>query len=93
MDANQDPIVRALRKVGATVQSLAKVGDGTPDLLVGFRRQSYLLEVKDPAQPPSKRTLRDSQEHWHAVWRGLPVSVVETPEDALRAIGLVTHVE
>lgn len=36
-DANQAEIVAALRTRGALVQSLAGVGAGVPDLLVGWR--------------------------------------------------------
>ena len=35
-DANHADIVDALRRVGASVVSLASVGNGVPDLLVGF---------------------------------------------------------
>jgi hypothetical protein len=45
----------ALRSAGATVQSLAGVGKGVPDLLVGFKGQTLLFEVKDGFKPPSKR--------------------------------------
>ena len=37
IDRNQPEIVKALRQVGAHVTSLAAVGDGVPDLLVGFQ--------------------------------------------------------
>jgi len=86
VDANQKAIVAALRKVGATVHSLASVGDGCPDLLVGFRGDNFLLEVKDGDKPPSRRRLRDKQKDWHEQWRGR-VSVVENCADALAAIG------
>lgn len=89
VDDNQEEIVRALRKVGATVQSIARVGDGCPDLLVGYRRQTYLLEVKDPTQPPSKRRLTEHEATWHRLWTGLPVRIVESAEDALCAIGAI----
>ena len=46
IDANQTEIVKALRQVGASVQSLASTGKGCPDLLVGFRGVNWLLEVK-----------------------------------------------
>ena len=36
-DSNHEEIVKALRAVGATVQSLAGVGHGVPDLLVGYQ--------------------------------------------------------
>lgn len=88
VDENHGAIVRALRSVGATVQSIASVGQGTPDLLVGFRRQTYLLEVKDGSKSPSRRALTDLEGTWHAEWKGLPVLIVENVEDALRAIGV-----
>lgn len=53
IDGNQAQIVRALRQVGATVLSLADMGDGCPDLLVGFRGFNILLEVKDGSASPS----------------------------------------
>lgn len=86
VDTNQDQIVRALRAVGATVHSLASMGQGTPDLLVGYRRQTFLLEVKDGQRPPSERRLTDLQVIWHREWRGLPVAVVHDVVEAFRAV-------
>lgn len=86
IDANQDQVVGALRTAGATVQSLAAIGKGVPDLLVSFRDGMYLLEVKDGAKPPSARALTDDQVRWHAAW-GCAVHVVHNPEEALKAIG------
>lgn len=93
VDGNHGKIVAALREVGATVQSLAELGDGTPDLLVGFRRVTYLLEVKNPEQDANKRRLSAQEAEWHTIWRGLPVRVVETPYEALRAIGAIQPTE
>lgn len=70
LDANHAAIVAALRAAGATVQSLAAVGDGCPDLLVGFAGHNYLIEVKDGTKPPSARRLTPEQERWHAAWAG-----------------------
>lgn len=86
LDANQAEIVAALRAVGATVQSLAAVGQGVPDLLVGYRGKDYLLEVKDGSKPPSARRLTKAQASWHMQWRGR-VHVVHDVDEALRAIG------
>lgn len=88
VDANQEQIVSALRAAGATVQSLAAIGKGVPDLLVAFRDGMHLLEVKDGAKPPSARALTDDQVRWHSAW-GCAVHVVHTPEQALAAIGAV----
>lgn len=87
VDENQHAIVAALRAAGATVQSLAEVGKGVPDLLVGYRRATYLLEVKDGAKVPSAQKLTADQLSWHAQWRGLPVHVVHDVDEALAAIG------
>lgn len=87
VDANQSLIVETLRKAGATVKSLASLGNGAPDLLVGFRRQNWIMEVKDPSQPPSKRRLTDDEKAFHLSWQG-QICVIETPEEALGLIGL-----
>ena len=87
VDRNQAEITAALRTVGASVQSLAAVGNGVPDLLVGFRRATYLLEVKDGKKPPSARELTPDQVTWHMGWIGGPCVVVNSTEEALAAIG------
>lgn len=85
VDANHGEIVEALRKIGASVQSLHAVGQGCPDILVGWRGMLTLLEIKDGAKPPSARKLTPDQERWHAEWRG-QVAVVENVEQALAAV-------
>lgn len=91
VDANQEQVVSALRAAGAAVQSLAAVGKGVPDLLVSFRGNLFLLEVKDGKKPPSGQKLTDAQKTWHQAWGAL-VEVVNSPESALRAIGAVNDV-
>ncbi|MDX5416058.1 MAG: hypothetical protein LPK88_07030 [Alphaproteobacteria bacterium] len=68
------------------MQQLHAVGEGCPDLLVGFRGANYLIEVKDGAKPPSARRLNDRQKEWHEAWRG-GVFVVASTEEALAVIG------
>jgi len=86
VDGNQTEIVKALRSVGCSVQSLATVGDGCPDLLVGYRSANILLEVKDGSLSPSRRELTEDQEQWHSFWRGR-VHIVTSVEEALFAVG------
>lgn len=86
IDANQNEIVEALRKAGASVYSLASVGHGVPDLLVGFRGQTFLLEVKT-----RKGRLTHAQKQFHATWDG-HIAVVRSVEDALFVIGLLTMI-
>ena len=87
VDENQAEIVAALRKCGCTVQSLAAVGKGVPDLLVGRAGVNYLLEVKDGNKPKSARDLTPDELRWLHGWRGSAV-VVETVDEALKATGV-----
>ena len=82
VDKNQNEIVHALRQVGATVILLHEAGEGIPDLLIGYRRETYLMEVKSKTGK-----LNERQQLWHSDWRGYPVSVARTVEDALAFIG------
>ena len=89
IDSNQIQVVSALRAAGATVQSLAAVGKGVPDLLVGYMGKTLLMEVKDGRKPPSAQRLTEEQLEWHGAWKGGSLAVVDGPEAALRMIGVV----
>lgn len=88
VDDNQSTIVKALRDVGATVQTLHAVGQGCPDIIAGYRGINYMIEIKDGSKPPSARKLTQDQLDWHAGWRG-SVNVVCSVDDALAVIGAV----
>lgn len=85
VDSNQGEIMKALRKLGASVQPLHGVGMGCPDLLVGFRGANFLMEIKDGDKVPSKQRLTSWQEKWHRVWDG-QACVVTCPEDAIAVL-------
>ena len=84
VDRNHAEIVDALERAGCSVQSMAAVANGCPDLLVGTRERMYLFEVKDRLG-----RLRASQIEWAAWWRGPKPQVVRSPDEALRACALV----
>ena len=84
-DSNHAEIVEALRRAGCTVQSLAAIGDGTPDLLVGYGGRNLLVEVKDGAKSPSRRRLTPDESTWHTAWAG-QVAVASTVAEALAVI-------
>ena len=87
VDSNQREIVSALRQIGATVQILSMVGKGCPDILVGFRHNNFLFEIKDSNKPPSKRKLTPDERQWHDDWRG-QVTTISTVD---QVIALVTY--
>jgi hypothetical protein len=88
-DANQAEIVEAMRRAGATVQSLAAVGQGVPDLLVGYRNRTALVEVKDGSKCASARKLTPDQQQWHQNWTGGTLAIVPDVDAALRVLKLM----
>lgn len=77
-DPNEKDIVRALRDIGASVKRLDDI-----DLLVGWQRRNFLLEVKT-----ERGALKPSQEDMVKSWRG-QYEIVRSVDEALRAIGAV----
>ena len=90
-DANHVEIVAALRKAGATVVDLGAVGHGVPDLLIGHRGRTMLMEIKDGNKCPSHRHLPPDQEKFFAAWQGGTLAVVDSVDAALRMLGLLNH--
>ena len=91
-DKTHKSIVDALRAVGCSVVSLAGVGKGVPDILAGRNGVTWLIEIKRPAGPKGGTSekgqrLNEAQEKWRDAWRGGPVHVARTPDEALRAVG------
>ena len=85
IDDNQVVIVKALRRAGCRVLSLAAMHNGCPDLLVSRGDVLYLLEVKDGDKFKSRQKLTPFQVQFHKDW---PVQVVNSIESALGAVGL-----
>lgn len=85
-DDNHLSIVQALRKCGIFVWDTAGLGSGFPDAMTYFRGRIELLEIKNPAKPPSGRRLTPAEEKFKHLFPGT-VHVVLTVDDALKAIG------
>lgn len=79
-DANEPSIVTALFAVGAYVFKMREPAD----LLVRFRREWFVLEVKD-----DDGTLTGKQEKDHAKVDDGAIPIVRTTAEALRAIGAI----
>jgi len=80
VDATHAAIAAALRQVGAKVRSTAMVGDDFPDLCVGFRGRTLLIECKTPGK---KRT--QGQIAFAENWPG-EVHTAYSADEALAAV-------
>jgi hypothetical protein len=80
-DENQAAIVKALRDAGAYVWII-----GLPvDLLVGYGNHTFLVEIKTD----SKKRLTALQADFFEKWCGGTLARIDSPEAALRMIGVV----
>jgi hypothetical protein len=85
-DENEPDIVEAFEKLGCSVTRLD--GQGVPDLLVGYRGRTLLVEVKCPFGPrgglPTRNAsdgLTEHQVDWWTSWNGESAVIVRTIED------------
>lgn len=79
-DENHTRIANAFRSCGASVHSVHRVGEGFPDLAVGYMGFTWLVEVKTETG-----TLNPAEYKWHNEWKGHAV-VVKTAGEAVRWI-------
>jgi hypothetical protein len=78
-DSNQKKITDALTKIGASWYDASRVGE-IPDLIVGYRGCTTLMEIKTEKGKLSKRQLK-----WHEEWRGHSC-VVRSPMQAIEEV-------
>lgn len=88
VDDNQKTLVKQIRQLpGVTVRHTHTIGEGFPDLAIGFRGTTYLAEVKDPTKPPSARKLTPDEEKFHAEWTG-QIAIIQTIDDVIKILNL-----
>ena len=85
VDINQNAIAQCLKAAGLSVAYTHMVGQGFPDIIVGYKGLNFLFEIKNPEQSPSKRKLTEDEETFHKSWRG-NVHIIEYAEDAIKII-------
>jgi hypothetical protein len=84
VDENQKAIVDALRKAGAYVWII-----GLPvDLLVGYKGHTFLVEIKST----SKKRLTSLQADFFENWSGGTLARIDSPEAALRMLGVINEI-
>ena len=85
-DGNHNAVADAFRSVGCSVFETDRVGDGFPDLVVGLLGVSVLVEVKNPATYYGRQGLGVQQSAFAASWRGGPVHVVCSEDEAIALV-------
>jgi len=85
LDANHKAVEAHLVAHGMSFLSLAAVGRGCPDALVGYLGVNVLLEIKDGAKSPSRRALTEDEGKFRDKWRG-QCALVTSPDEALAAV-------
>ena len=80
-DDNEQDIIKAMREAGAYVKVIND--EGLFDLLVNYRGETMLIEVKDGAKSPSARRLTEAEQKFHDEWPGSDLYIINSVEEAL----------
>lgn len=79
VDRNQKQIVQELRSLGFSVFSIADIGKGYPDLVIGKFGKNVLIEVK----ADETKTLTELEEKFFQEWQG-QVNIATCTEEILK---------
>jgi Holliday junction resolvase len=77
-DSIHSAVVDAFRKMGLSVYDASHAGKSFPDLVVGYGRATYLVELKTGKAP-----LTAGQVSFAAAWRGSPVVGLRSVTEAI----------
>lgn len=86
-DENHGSIKAAFQALDMSVLDIASTPCGF-DLVVGYKTQAILVEVKDGSKPPSARKLTENEERAHLNWKG-PKAIVKSTEEAIDVVALL----
>ena len=75
----QKPIVDDLRAVGMSVAVTHRLGNGYPDINIGWHGLDQLVELKSS----ERDTLTPDEVKFHAEWRGYPILIAWTSEQVI----------
>jgi len=88
-DSNQKDIVKAFRDFGAAVTVTSGVGDGFVDIVVSYRNEWFMIEIKDGEKCKSAQKLTDEEIAWNSKQKAV-VYIVATAQDV---VNLLTNSE
>lgn len=82
-DANHAEVMQAIKAITA-VYDLSIAGFGVPDGLAWINDGWRLFDIKNPKTAYGRRGLNKRQQKWASDWRGGPVYLIYTVEEAIR---------
>lgn len=88
VDANQKEIVKELRRLDISVLHTHQLGKGAPDLILGYRNDNFLIELKDGSKTKSQQRLTPDEVEFQNKWQG-NYAVCNSLEQVLTVIDYV----
>jgi len=79
-DVSEPEIVTVLTQCGFSVERLSQAG--VPDLIVGYRKRMWLVECKSSDKGYGK-DLNVNQKKFADRWRGTPIVILRSAQDAV----------
>ena len=87
VDENQKTLIHTFIALGASVFNLSTVGRGCPDLLIGYKGKTVLVEIKRN----EKAKFTEAQIKFMEEWKGGTVSRVDSVDAAIRLIKMLDN--
>ena len=85
VDLNHADVVKTLRSLGAGVVDMSRVGQGFPDLLVHYKGQCVLVEIKSGLA----KKFTKAQLIFMEKWQGPAVVRINDVDGAIRLIKVI----
>jgi len=82
IDTNHAEVVKTLRSLGAGIVDMSRVGQGFPDLLVHYKGQCVLAEVKSG----EAKKFTEAQLKFIGNWQGPAIVRINDVDGAIRLI-------
>lgn len=90
-DKNQSSIIRSLKKINASVVDASNIGNGFPDLIIGYHKKTYLIEIKNKDNWYGKKGGSTSQKTFRTDWKGDQIYVFSSIEEIIELLNNDTN--
>lgn len=87
VDANHAEVVKILRQLGASVYDTSRCGKGFPDIVVGYKNHTVLVEIKSG----EKKAFTPDQLKFMANWKGSAVVRINDIDGAVNLINMLQN--